>query len=51
MAEGFVMLLLTAAAAPTIALCGRGRRVSGPSWFDVLMHAPRPTNRAARRRQ
>lgn len=49
MAEGIVMLLLAMAVAPPIAWCGRGVRVSGPSWFDILTHAPRPANRAARR--
>lgn len=51
MAEGIVMLLLAAAVAPPIAWCGRGIRLSGPSWFDILTHAPRPANRAARRSQ
>ncbi len=48
-AEGIVMLLLAVAVAPPIAWCGRGVRLSGPSWFDILTHAPHTTNRAARR--
>ena len=50
MAEGIVILLMAAFIAPPIAWCGRGVRVPGPSWFDILTYAPRPANRAARRR-
>lgn len=45
MAEGVLLLLIGVYAAPMLAVCGRGTRSRGPSWFDI----PKPTNRAARR--
>lgn len=49
MAEGIVLMLLGLAMAPPIAWCGRGVRLSVPSWFDLLTFGQRPANRAARR--
>lgn len=38
-------------AAGLLALCDRGQRTRGPSWFDIIATAVNGTNREARRRR